>query len=83
MPAVCETVRLTGARKLFDRSRLVVNRSVFAKIDRPEGVISFQASPDANEQLNDWAGDIGSLLSLVERSCHLIQREEMVAAASR
>ena len=60
-------------------SRLVVDKSVYAKIDRPNGVVSFRATEDAPGQLNSWAGDISNLLGLVERSRHLIAREEMVA----
>jgi len=39
-------------------------------------VVCFRPTPNANGQLNDWSADISSLLSLVERSCHLISLEE-------
>ena len=40
---------------------------------------------DPNGQLNTWAGSIDTLLGLIERTTHLIAKEEMVhglAAAS-
>jgi len=57
---------------------LTVGKSIFAKIDRPKGIISFKKTKDPNEFLNEWAGNVSNLLSLVENTCHLIQRENMV-----
>jgi len=59
-------------------SRLVVKGSVFAKIDRPHGIITFKKSEAPSDVLNKWSSDIESLLKIVENSCHLIQRENMV-----
>ena len=42
-------------------------------------VVVFKKTADANENLNAWASDINSLLSKMERCCHLIAREEMIA----
>ena len=44
-------------------SRLVVEKSVFAKINRSEGVVVFKKAEDANAVLNHWATDINMLLS--------------------
>eukprot|EP01050_Picozoa_sp_SAG11_P011725 SAG11_NODE_1260_length_5357_cov_3.137505_3_plen_64_part_00 len=54
-------------------------KSVYAKINRTDGVVVFKKVEDANGNLNAWAGDINSLLSKMERCCHLIAREEMIA----
>ena len=32
----------------------------------------------ANEMLNDWSGNIGELLDKLEKTCHLIHKENMV-----
>jgi len=64
-------------------SRLVVQKIVFAKIDRLDGVIVFKKKADADETLNTWGADINSLLQKVERTCHLIAREEMIADAAK
>jgi len=59
-------------------SRLVVSGSVFAKIDRPHGIIAFKKAEQPSDVLNTWSADIENLLGLVENTCHLIHRENMV-----
>jgi len=59
-------------------SDLVVSKSIYAKIDRPAGIINFTRQKNPNDFLNDWASDISRLLSLMERTSHLIDRENMV-----
>jgi 26S proteasome regulatory subunit N5 len=59
-------------------SELVVSKSIFAKIDRPKGIINFRKRKEPNEFLNDWSQNVNSLLDLLEGTCHLIQRENMV-----
>jgi len=59
-------------------SRLVVNGSVFAKMNRPQGIIAFKKAEQASDVLNSWSSDIENLLGLVENTCHLIHRENMV-----
>ena len=78
---------------------------LYARIDRPAGIISFAPPKSPNELLNEWSSDIGarsphpfiressvvgltctyftllltgSLLNLVESTCHLIHKENMV-----
>lgn len=48
--------------------RLVVSGSVFARVDRPAGVVTFRKKETAEDILNDWASDTGKLMSLVEKS---------------
>jgi len=57
---------------------MVSKKQIYARIDRPSGVVTFQAPKSPNELLNDWAGDIGSLLNMLEGTCHLIHKENMV-----
>jgi len=59
-------------------SDLVTSKSIFAKIDRPQGIITFNKRKNPNEFLNEWSGNVGELLGLIENTCHLIQRENMV-----
>lgn len=59
-------------------SDLVVNKSIFAKIDRPQGIISFRKRKEANEFLNEWSANVNNLLDLLEKTCHLVHREHMV-----
>lgn len=59
-------------------AELVVSKSIFAKIDRPRGIINFQKRKEPAEVLNEWGHSIGELLELVESTTHLIHRENMV-----
>lgn len=58
--------------------RLVVDGSVWARVDRLTGIITFRKKQDATEFLNQWSGDIDTLISKVEKVTHLINKEEMV-----
>ena len=51
---------------------------LFLKIDRPAGVVSFQELRQPEEVLSDWSSDISKMLQLMEGTCHLINRENMV-----
>lgn len=51
------------------------------KIDRPAGIISFQEKRSSEQILTEWSGDITKMLSLMEATCHLINRENMVHKA--
>lgn len=64
-------------------SKLVVSKTIYARVDRPAGVISFSAPKDPNETLNDYSRDINSLLELVEKTTHLITKEEMVGSITK
>ncbi|MCJ1308318.1 hypothetical protein MMC25_001971 [Agyrium rufum] len=60
-------------------SELVTSGTIYARIDRPARLISFRKARDADEVLNEWSGDMKSLLGLLERIDHLITKEEMMA----
>lgn len=60
-------------------SDLVTSKTVYAKIDRPARIVSFAKPRDADDTLNEWSGNMKSLLGLLERIDHLITKEEMMA----
>ena len=60
-------------------SELVTAKTVYAKIDRPARVVNFAKPRDADDVLNEWSGNMKSLLGLLERIDHLITKEEMMA----
>ncbi|KAL9230553.1 hypothetical protein vseg_005891 [Gypsophila vaccaria] len=62
-------------------SDMVVSNALVAKIDRPMGIVCFQAIKDSNEVLNSWSMNLERLLDLVEKSCHQIHKETMVHKA--
>jgi len=78
------TKRLSALLSLNDREteqhlgRMVVSGSVYAKIDRPHGIINFRKTQTPSAHLNNWTNDIDSLLKIVENSCHLTERENMI-----
>jgi 26S proteasome regulatory subunit N5 len=55
-------------------SKLVTQKTVNAKIDRPARVITFGMTRDADDVLNEWSGNMKSLLGLLERIDHLITK---------
>jgi 26S proteasome regulatory subunit N5 len=57
---------------------MIVSSTVTGKMDRPSGIVSFQASKDPSESLNDWARSLNKLMGLISRTTHLINKEEMV-----
>lgn len=62
-------------------SDLVTGKTVYARIDRPARVVSFEKVKSPDEVLNEWSGDVTRLLGKLERIDHLITKEEMVAGA--
>ena len=59
-------------------SDMVVAAALYAKIDRPAGVVRFAKRQDPDELLNKWSKNLAKLLEVVERSCQQIQKESMV-----
>lgn len=51
---------------------------LYVQIDRPKGIISFVEPTTPEEVLSDWSSSVGGVLSLLESTCHLINRENMV-----
>ncbi|RUS18067.1 PCI domain-containing protein [Endogone sp. FLAS-F59071] len=83
------TERLTQLLDLNEKeteeflSKLVVSKTIYAKIDRPAGIVSFQAPRDPNQTLNNWSSNVNALLTLIEKTCHLISKEEMVHSIAK
>jgi len=68
-----------GAKECEDfLCQLVVSGTVSARTDRLEGIITFGAEPSSSERLNDWVMNVNSLMSLVNKTTHLINRETCV-----
>ena len=59
---------------------LVAAKQLFARIDRPRGVVSFEKTQAPAQVLNQWGRDVEQLLDLLETTSHLIQKETMVHA---
>lgn len=59
-------------------SKLVVNKTVYAKIDRLDGVVNFARPKDPSDVLTEWSHSVNQLMTLVNKATHLISKEEMV-----
>mmetsp|Transcript_29938 Transcript_29938/g.41724 ORF Transcript_29938/g.41724 Transcript_29938/m.41724 type:complete len:447 (-) Transcript_29938:103-1443(-) len=60
-------------------SEMVQSKQLHAKIDRPAQIVTFARKKTANEVVDEWSSDVSKLLGLVEKTCHLINKEMMVA----
>jgi len=80
---LCELLTLAPAEVETYVSKLVVKGSIWAKIDRPAGIVVFKKTEHPSDTLNKWNSDIDQLLKIVENTCHLIQRENMVHKAKQ
>ena len=49
-------------------SRLVVSGTVWARIDRPTGIINFRNKQSPEDVMNNWSSDMQRLLGLVEKT---------------
>lgn len=59
-------------------AQLVVKKTIYARIDRPAGVVNFRETKDPNEVLNEWSSNLNTLMALVSKTTHLINKEEMI-----
>lgn len=76
-------ITLTRLTELLDLSpdaaertlcKLVTDKTVRAKIDRPAGIVDFKQKQTADQTLNEWSGDLGKMLGLIEKTSHLINK---------
>lgn len=79
IPRLTQLLDLTEDETEKNISELVTAKTIYAKIDRPARVVSFAKPRDADDVLNEWSGNMKSLLGLLERIDHLITKEEMMA----
>ncbi|WVQ65751.1 uncharacterized protein L199_003929 [Kwoniella botswanensis] len=63
--------------------KLVTDKTIYARIDRPNGIVNFKNKKSTNEILNGWSNDISKMLGLVEKTSHLISKEYAMHEASR
>ena len=56
---------------------MVVNKFIFAKINRISGTINFKPKSDYSDRLNDLNFDLHKMLDKMETTCHLIHKENL------
>lgn len=59
---------LTAQQTEETLARLVVSKTVWARIDRPTGIVNFTPRQSAEDVMNDWSSDMQRLLGLVEKT---------------
>jgi len=65
-------------------AKMVVAKQVYAKIDRPAGIVDFrEVNKGTYKVLNEWSNDVGKLMALVEATSHLIGKEHAIAQAAK
>ncbi len=45
-------------------ARLVVSGTIWAKIDRPAGIVNFRSKRSAEDVMNDWSSDMSKIARL-------------------
>ncbi|KAE8259029.1 hypothetical protein A4X13_0g1294 [Tilletia indica] len=81
LPRLSQLLDLPQAQAESSLAKLVSSGIVFAKIDRPAGIVNFERKRTHEDVLNAWSGDMQKLLDLVERTNHLVAREMSVQRA--
>ncbi|XP_033630522.1 26S proteasome non-ATPase regulatory subunit 12-like [Asterias rubens] len=64
-------------------SNLVIKKTIYAKVDRLAGIVNFSPAKDPNEILNNWSSNLNELMQLVNKTTHLINKEEMLHQFTR
>lgn len=59
-------------------SKLVTQGTIYARINRPERIVTFAKPKGNSEILDEWSHNITQLLNHIETIGHLIAKEEMV-----
>lgn len=57
---------------------MVINKDLWARVDRIDGIVTFAKKKDSTQQTQEWATGIDHVLGQVTAACHLIQKEYMV-----
>lgn len=59
-------------------SKLANADTIRVKIDRPAEIVYFTTKKTSSDILNNWAQDTNQLMALVNKTCHLINKEECI-----
>jgi len=72
---------LTQKELETELAELVTSKALYARIDRPVGIIRFGTEPKSEDKLSDWSSRIDKVLDLIQETGHLIQKERMIQEA--
>lgn len=57
---------------------LVSSKSIYAKIDRVEGVVVFHKAKQCSDVVKQWNDDVQKCVQLIDRAAHLVVKERML-----
>lgn len=77
---MAELLDLTEEETESFLSTLVINKTITGKIDRLTGVVTFEQEKNPNDILNEWSNNLSELMSSINKTTHLINKEEMIHA---
>jgi len=75
---LAQLLQLSEEKSELYLSEMVSSKQLYAKIDRPAGIVRFAKKQTPAETMNTWSVDIGEILTLIDRTCHLINKENML-----
>lgn len=77
---LADLVGLSAQRTEEFMMELVQTKSLYAKIDRIEGLVVFQRTRNPTEVVSHWNEGVQKMVELVERTSHLVVKERMMHA---
>lgn len=81
MARLAQLLDLTPEQSESSLASLVSSGTVYAKMDRPAGLVNFEAKKSNADILNAWSSDMQKLMSTVEKVTHLVEKEWAVHRA--
>ncbi|EST06501.1 Proteasome component (PCI) domain protein [Kalmanozyma brasiliensis GHG001] len=75
LPRLAQLLDLSPKESESSLADLVSSGTIYAKMDRPAGVVNFEKRKSNADVLNDWSGDMNRLMSTVEKVTHLVEKE--------
>lgn len=75
LPRLAQLLDLSPAQSEASLADLVSSGTVFAKMDRPAGIVDFEKRKSNADVLNAWSADMDKLMGTVEKVTHLVEKE--------
>lgn len=74
-------VQLDSKELEKELSGLVIDKTIYARIDRPAGIVKFGKEETSVGVMDKWATGVEKVLDIVNDTYHLIQKERMIREA--
>lgn len=75
LPRLSQLLDLSPAESEKSLADLVSSGTVWAKMDRPAGLVLFEKTKGNADVLNEWSRDMDKLMGTVEKVTHLVEKE--------